>query len=101
MIIITYQILLNPVLYLLYLKICINNAITALLTVSTRFPSRVENLTYRVQWYTFYGQHVIIIIIDMSELFYQIKLLRIEGNKHVVPIEAPYKWQHVIIIILY
>ena len=29
------------------------------------------------------------IIIDMSELSYQIKLLRIEGNKHVVSIEAP------------
>ena len=54
MIIITYQILLNPVLYISYLKICINNAITALLTVSTRCPSKVENLTYRVQWYTFY-----------------------------------------------
>ena len=43
-------------------------------------------------------QHAIIII-DMSELSYQINLLRIEGNKHVVPIEAPFKWQHGIIML--
>ena len=54
MIIMTYQILINPVLYLLYMKICINNAITTLLTVSKRFPSNVANLTYRVRWNTFY-----------------------------------------------